>query len=129
MSRSCKQLRRKQPKMPCGAVLRDYNARHFLRLTLPILAPGRFHALRVALRNATRRSPALASRSGRAAPLLPIMTPKPFSAGAPMQERIAYQGITFDDVLLEPAFSEVLPRDVDVRSQLTRNIKINIPIV
>src|SRR5262245_767702 len=47
----------------------------------------------------------------------------------PMQERIAYQGITFDDVLLEPAYSEVLPRDVDVRSQLTRNIKINIPIV
>ncbi len=36
-----------------------------------------------------------------------------------MQERIAYQGITFDDVLLEPSFSEVVPRDVDVRTQLT----------
>jgi IMP dehydrogenase len=46
-----------------------------------------------------------------------------------MQERIAYQGITFDDVLLEPAYSDVLPIDVDVRSQLTRNIRINIPIV
>jgi IMP dehydrogenase len=46
-----------------------------------------------------------------------------------MQERIAYQGITFDDVLLEPAFSEVVPRDVDVRTQLTRNIRIDIPIV
>jgi len=46
-----------------------------------------------------------------------------------MQDRIAYQGITFDDVLLEPAYSEVLPRDVDVRTRLTRNIKINIPIV
>src|SRR5262245_13993051 len=44
-------------------------------------------------------------------------------------ERIAYQGITFDDVLLEPAFSEMLPRDVDVRTQLTRNIRLNIPIV
>jgi IMP dehydrogenase len=46
-----------------------------------------------------------------------------------MQERIAYQGITFDDVLLEPAFSDILPIDVDVRTQLTRNIRINIPVV
>jgi IMP dehydrogenase len=46
-----------------------------------------------------------------------------------MLDRIAYQGITFDDVLLEPGYSEVLPRDVDVRSKLTRNIRINIPVV
>ncbi len=46
-----------------------------------------------------------------------------------MTDRIAYQGITFDDVLLEPAFSEVLPRDVDVRTQLTRNIRLNIPVL
>jgi IMP dehydrogenase len=46
-----------------------------------------------------------------------------------MQDRIAYQGITFDDVLLEPAYSEVLPKDVEVRTQLTRNIRINIPII
>src|SRR5438105_12660988 len=46
-----------------------------------------------------------------------------------MQDRIAYQGITFDDVLLEPAYSDVLPRDVDVRTQLTRNIRLNIPVV
>jgi IMP dehydrogenase len=46
-----------------------------------------------------------------------------------MQDRIAYQGITFDDVLLEPAFSDVLPREVDVRTQLTRNVRINIPII
>ena len=46
-----------------------------------------------------------------------------------MQDRIAYQGITFDDVLLEPAFSDVVPRDVDVRTQLTRNIRLNIPIL
>src|SRR5881275_2867515 len=51
------------------------------------------------------------------------------SPGAAMQDRIAYQGITFDDVLLEPAFSDVLPREVDVRTQLTRNIRLNIPIV
>src|SRR5271165_7571032 len=46
-----------------------------------------------------------------------------------MQDRITYQGITFDDVLLEPGYSDVLPRDVDVRTQLTRNIRINLPIV
>jgi IMP dehydrogenase len=46
-----------------------------------------------------------------------------------MQERIAYQGITFDDVLLEPAYSDVLPRDADVRTQLTPSIRLNIPIV
>ena len=46
-----------------------------------------------------------------------------------MQERIAYQGITFDDVLLEPAYSEVVPRDVDVRTSLTRNIRLNLPIL
>jgi IMP dehydrogenase len=46
-----------------------------------------------------------------------------------MHDRIAYQGITFDDVLLEPAYSDVLPRDVDVRTQLTRNIRLNLPIL
>jgi IMP dehydrogenase len=46
-----------------------------------------------------------------------------------MQDRIAYQGITFDDVLLEPAYSDVVPREVDVRTQLTRNIRLNLPVV
>jgi IMP dehydrogenase len=46
-----------------------------------------------------------------------------------MQDRIAYTGITFDDVLLEPGYSDVVPRDVDVRTRLTRNVRINIPIV
>ena len=46
-----------------------------------------------------------------------------------MQERIAYQGITFDDVLLEPGYSDVVPRDTDVRTQLTRNVRINVPII
>src|ERR1700681_1444077 len=46
-----------------------------------------------------------------------------------LQDRIAYHGITFDDVLLEPGFSDVLPRDVDVRTQLTRKIRLHVPIV
>src|SRR3954468_14369962 len=47
----------------------------------------------------------------------------------PMQERIAYQGMTFDDVLLEPGYSELLPRQVDTRTQLTAKIALNIPIL
>src|SRR5881398_50739 len=46
-----------------------------------------------------------------------------------MQDRIAYQGITFDDVLLEPSYSDVVPCDTDVRTQLTRRIRLNIPIL
>jgi IMP dehydrogenase len=38
-------------------------------------------------------------------------------------------GLTFDDVLLVPARSEVLPRDVDITTQLTQKIKLNIPII
>ncbi len=44
-------------------------------------------------------------------------------------DRIAYEGITFDDVLLEPAFSTIVPRDADVRTNLTKKIKLNIPIL
>src|SRR3989338_2964030 len=39
------------------------------------------------------------------------------------------EGLTYDDVLLVPNYSEVLPRDVDVSSKLTRNIKLNVPII
>ena len=43
--------------------------------------------------------------------------------------KILGEGLTYDDVLLVPAFSEVLPRDVNIQSRFTRNIQINIPIV
>ena len=39
------------------------------------------------------------------------------------------EGLTFDDILLVPAYSQVLPRDVDVKSRLSRNISLNIPII
>ncbi len=39
------------------------------------------------------------------------------------------EGLTFDDVLLVPAYSQVLPREVNISSQLTRNIRLNVPIV
>lgn len=43
--------------------------------------------------------------------------------------RILGQGLTYDDVLLVPAYSEVLPREVDIRTQLTRDIRLNIPLL
>lgn len=39
------------------------------------------------------------------------------------------ESLTFDDVLLVPAYSEVLPREVDIASHVTRNIRLNTPIV
>lgn len=44
-------------------------------------------------------------------------------------EKFSVEGITFDDVLLVPSYSEVLPREVDLRSKFTRNIEINVPLV
>ena len=46
-----------------------------------------------------------------------------------MEDRILCDGLTFDDVLLVPAFSEVMPGDVETSSPLTRNIRLNVPIV
>ena len=42
--------------------------------------------------------------------------------------RFAKEGLTFDDVLLIPAESDVLPDHVDTGTQLTRNLRLNIPI-
>ena len=39
------------------------------------------------------------------------------------------EGLTFDDVLLVPAYSEVLPREVNIQSYLTRDIQVNMPMV
>ncbi|MCQ2524695.1 MAG: IMP dehydrogenase [Lachnospiraceae bacterium] len=43
--------------------------------------------------------------------------------------QIIGEGITFDDVLLEPAYSEVIPNQVDVSTYLTKKIKLNIPVM
>ena len=44
-------------------------------------------------------------------------------------DKIVQDGLTFDDVLLIPAYSEVLPRNVDLSTKFSRNIKLNIPFV
>ena len=45
------------------------------------------------------------------------------------ENKFTQEGLTFDDVLLVPAKSDVLPKDVDVSTYLTKNIKLNIPII
>ncbi|MBL7939087.1 MAG: IMP dehydrogenase [Flavobacteriales bacterium] len=59
---------------------------------------------------------------------------KKVASGSPANGRASSakftgEGLTYDDVLLVPAYSEVLPREVDIRSQFTRNIRLNIPVV
>ena len=46
-----------------------------------------------------------------------------------IEDKILFEGLTFDDVLLVPAFSEVLPREVDLSSMFSRKIKLNTPVV
>ena len=43
--------------------------------------------------------------------------------------RLLGKALTFDDVLLVPAYSEVLPKDVSLATQFTRNIRLNLPLV
>ncbi len=65
------------------------------------------------------RSPATADR--------PVELTK---AGVPFpSDKFTGEGLTYDDVLLVPAYSEVLPREVDVRTHFSRNIRLNVPIV
>ena len=45
------------------------------------------------------------------------------------QNKVLGEGLTYDDVLLVPAFSEVLPREVNIQTKFTRNITINVPII
>ncbi|MBR7129688.1 MAG: IMP dehydrogenase, partial [Tidjanibacter sp.] len=46
-----------------------------------------------------------------------------------IEEKIVQEGMTFDDVLLIPAYSEVTPNMVALESRFSRNIRINIPVV
>ena len=43
--------------------------------------------------------------------------------------RILEEALTFDDVLLVPAFSEILPREVDLSTRITRRIQLNVPLI
>ena len=43
--------------------------------------------------------------------------------------RLSQQALTFDDVLLVPGHSTILPKDVSLKTQLTENISLNLPLV
>ena len=43
--------------------------------------------------------------------------------------RILEEALTFDDVLLVPAYSEILPREVDLSTRVTRRIRVNVPLL
>lgn len=43
--------------------------------------------------------------------------------------RVLFEALTYDDVLLLPGYSEVLPRDVNTKTKLTRNIELNLPFI
>ena len=47
----------------------------------------------------------------------------------PLPSKVTSLGLTYDDVLLVPAFSEILPREVSITSKFSRNIALNVPIV
>ena len=51
------------------------------------------------------------------------------SMNGSMQNKIRFEGLTYDDVLLIPGRSAVMPRDVDIRSKLTRTFDLNVPIL
>jgi len=46
-----------------------------------------------------------------------------------LSEKLVGEGLTYDDVLLVPAYSQVLPREVSIKSKFSRNIELNTPIV
>ena len=46
-----------------------------------------------------------------------------------MEEKFSKEGLTFDDVLLIPQHSQVLPKDVKTHTRLTKKIKLNIPLI
>lgn len=51
------------------------------------------------------------------------------SSSPAYSSKFLFEALTYDDVLLVPAYSEVLPRETDVSTKLSRNIRLNIPIV
>ena len=46
-----------------------------------------------------------------------------------VDDKIFEEGLTYDDVLIVPAYSDILPKEVDITSKFTKNIAINSPIV
>ena len=52
-----------------------------------------------------------------------------YGLGESMADMMIEEALTFDDILLIPSFSDVVPKDVDVRTRLTKRISLSIPII
>ena len=77
---------------------------------------------------ATRNTPPTSKKTSQTA------SPRPNSSsnGSSLhdnRDRFFGEGLTFDDVLLMPGFSQVLPRDVDIKTRLTKDITLNVPLL
>lgn len=59
----------------------------------------------------------------------PRPTGLPGRASLKVSQKIYGEGLTFDDVLLVPGYSQVLPRDVNIQARLTKDIKLNVPLL
>src|SRR5271169_5070466 len=62
-------------------------------------------------------------------PAAPVPVGTPVPTGGDDPHKIAMLGLTFDDVLLLPAASDVVPATADTSSQLTKKIRLNVPLV
>ena len=51
------------------------------------------------------------------------------AASSTNSDKVLQEGLTFDDVLLVPGYSQILPRDVDLRARLTKDITLNVPLL
>ncbi len=58
-----------------------------------------------------------------------IITSKYYLQMSLDNSKFLFEALTYDDVLLLPGYSEILPRDTETHSHITRNIKLNIPLV
>lgn len=57
------------------------------------------------------------------------MATRNLSSSSPISKKFFGEGLTFDDVLLMPGYSQVLPRDVNIQSRLTKDIRLNVPLL
>ena len=73
--------------------------------------------------------PSSYEKSDKRKPDITMQTPTEYLEHATVTDKIRGEGLTYDDVLLVPARSSIMPRDVSTRTLLTRNIHLNAPLI
>ncbi len=112
-------------------------SRQFLQLSTPVIRWGLSIAVKACYRPPPTQKRAIEPggglRSARPRGVTPMRRPAISGhaelAMAVNSRDLPREAYTFDDVLLKPGLSDVLPSDVDIRSRITPNIPLNIPIV